>query len=180
MNDFASADRDLDALFPTHGLNDIAALAALAREIAMDINDLDAILERFRLTAEQYAKIKASRTFQRVLDGAVQAWTSAANAPERIRIEAASTFEQLMPKIADRLESPREALDDVVRGARMLADVAGLIANPAGPGAERVTINIDLGADNKLTLTHAVAAIEPTPSDVAVIEAAAAALPTRR
>ena len=172
MNDFSDTA-------PLEFLRDAALLSAVAREIAMSINRVDDILERYGLTAEQFETIKAQPLFKKMLDGAVQAWASAANAPERIRIEAASTFEQIMPVIADRLVNPREGLDDVVKGARMLADVAGLSVNPAGPGGERVIINIDMGNDT-LTLSHEVKAIEPTPSDRAVIEAAAAALPVRR
>lgn len=175
MNDFA--DRDLTTIFPTTGLLDVAALAALARELAMDINELPTILARFGLTEEQLAALKQNRTFKKLLDGAVQAWTAASNTPERIRIEAGAAFEQVMPVITKRLQEEREGLDDVVKGARLLADVAGLGVSPAGMGGERVTINIDLGSDT-LTLTHEVKAIEPKPTDIEVITQAAAALPS--
>ena len=177
MNDF-QFNADLATLENSRFVLDAALLGALAREVAMEINDLNLILANYGLTQEQWAEIKQNTTFKKMLESAVQAWASAANAPERIKIEAAATFEQVMPVIAKRLKNPSEGLDDVVRGARMLADVGGLVTNPAGVNGERVTINIDLGSDT-LTLTHEVKPIEAAPSDVDVIQKAAAALPTR-
>jgi len=152
---------------------DASMLAALAREVAMDINDLPVILGHYGLSEAQYAEIRGNATFRRLLDGAVQAWASAANTPERIRIQAAAAFEVVMPRVAKRLMDDKEKLDDVVKGARMFADVAGLGPNVPGTAGERVTINIDLGAD-KLTLTHAVKPVgPPEPSDREVVMQAA-------
>jgi len=176
VNDFPD-DRELPVSLRVP--RDVATLAALAREVAMDINELDVVLARFELTAKEYAEIADNHVYKQMLTAAVQAWASAANTPERIRIEAASAFEQIMPVISLRMRNDREGLDDVVKGARLFAEVAGFAVNSGVANGERVTINIDLGND-KLTLSHEVRPIEPAASDRAVIEAAAAALPKRR
>lgn len=127
---------------------------ALAREIAMGINDLQTIIANNSLTEAQYERIRENGTFQRILDIEIQAWSAAKNTPDRVRIEAAATFEQLMPALFARLMNDRENLNHVVEGGKLLAKVAGIDQSDQRPDlGEKFIINIDMGGE-KLSLTR--------------------------
>lgn len=128
---------------------------ALAREIAMEINELSIILQNNSLTAAQYERIRESSTFQKILEVEIQQWTSAKNTPERVRIEAAATFEQLMPTLHARLMDGKENLNHVVEGGKLLAKVAGIDQSDRPPDVgEKFIINIDIGDNQKVAVVH--------------------------
>jgi hypothetical protein len=137
-------------------------LYALAREIAMEINELPMILQNYSLTPEQYERIRESNTFQRILGTEIQQWSSARNTPERVRIEAAATFEQFLPHLQSRLLNEKENLNHVVEGGKLMAKVAGIDQSDQPPDAgEKFIINIDIG-DKSM---HVVQSAVPLNSD---------------
>lgn len=127
-------------------------LAALAREIAMDIRELPEILKYYHLTDADYADICTIPFFSRALEVATIEWNSALSTHERIRLEAAATLENALPGLSARMNNREEAFPAAIEAGKLFAKIAGLDANvraDAAPG-EKFTININLGADTKL------------------------------
>lgn len=130
-------------------------MAALAREVAINIRELPDILKNFGLTGEQYARIAEIDFFKHALSAAVIEWTSALKTADRIRIEAAVALEDAMPVLAARMKDGKEGLPAAVEAGKLFAKLAGLgerEGSQSAPG-EKFTININLGdgADDKLS-----------------------------
>jgi hypothetical protein len=127
---------------------------ALARELAMGIKELHDILAAHSLTHAQYERIRESTIFNRLLETEIAQWSSARNTPERVRIEAAATFEQILPKLYTRAINPLESLDHVGKVASLIAKVAGIDQSDKAPDAtEKFIINIDVGKGDVRTVT---------------------------
>ncbi len=130
-------------------------LAALAREIAMDIKTIENILATYKLTSAQYDHLKENNAFfKHALKTLTIEWQSAASTPERIKIEAAAALEDAMPVLYTRLVNKAEGLPGVTEVAKLFAKIAGVGERQEGPGTpgERFTITIDLGGDQKLVV----------------------------
>lgn len=130
-------------------------LAGLARDVAIDIETLDAILVKHGLTHAQYDFIAEHNTFfKQALLQQVADWNQIASAQDRLRAQAAAALEAQFPTIAGRMGKPSEKLADVVEAAKLFAKVAGVdaVAPGAGHSGERFEINIDLGADERITI----------------------------
>jgi hypothetical protein len=138
-------------------------LAALAREIAMDIKEPATILAAYGLTTAQYERIKAIPFFTRALELATIEWTSALKTPDRLRIEAAATLEDALPAIGVRMKNPMELLTAVVEAGKLFSKIAG-VGEAAAPGTgapgEKFVININLGGDEKLHFVKDVTPIQ--------------------
>lgn len=128
-------------------------VAKLAREVAMDINEVSTILGHYQLSREQYNTIESLPFYQQVLAAERQAWLSAKNAPERIKLEAAALFEEAMPKLHARMINPLENLNQVAEVAKLIARVAGVGEKDgtASAGGEKFSITINLGDNNPVT-----------------------------
>jgi hypothetical protein len=126
---------------------DRAALVALAREMAMAIHAPEEILERHGITADQYAVIVNNPFYSRVLDAETVAWQSAANTPERIKVEAAAMLELFLPELYARMvDREGSTLTAVVEGGKFVAKIAGIGEREAGGGSgQQFTISINLG-----------------------------------
>jgi hypothetical protein len=130
-------------------------LAGVARDVAMDIETLDAIISRHGLTHAQYDFIAEHNAFYKAtLLQQVTEWNKIASAQDRLKAQAAAALEAQFPTIAGRMGKPSEKLADVVEAAKLFAKVAGVDATAPGTGhsGERFEINIDLGADQRITL----------------------------
>lgn len=128
-------------------------LLELAREVAMNIQDLPVILQNSGLTQQQYDQIATIPFYTRALEAMRVDWESAGNTNKRLAIKAATALEATLPKLTGRLSDKEEGLDAVVKGAHLLAKIAGVDENKkqSGDGADKFTITINLGADQKLT-----------------------------
>lgn len=126
-------------------------MAALAREIAMDINELPIILKNNGVSAEQYEIIKVSPFFMKLLESYTQAWTASGNTPERLKLEGAAMLEQFYPTLFQRMMDKTQPLNHVVQAAQFVAKTSGLgEAKDTGPAGDRFSITINLGEDQKL------------------------------
>ncbi len=137
----------LPALTPTE-------LAKLAREVAMNIKEVPAILEHYKLTQEQYDHLKThNEFFKQALHVTTIEWNSALTTPERIKLEAASILEEVLPRLGGRMANQAEGLPGVVEAAKLFAKIAGVGEREGADRApgERFTISINLGGDDKLT-----------------------------
>lgn len=123
--------------------------AQLARQIAMDLLDLDDILRLHDLTVEQWERIQADPTFQNTLKDMVTEWNSAGNTKNRIRVKAATGIEAVLePTLQDVID--REIpLGQRIEAMKFLAKLGELIDQPAEGGllaSDRVSIQIYTGS----------------------------------
>jgi len=136
-------------------------LLKLAREVAMDILELPAILKGFSLTEEQYAVIETNSFFQRALEAYRIEWNSALSTRDRIRVQSATALENALPSIGARMTKETESLDAQVKAGSLLAKLAGVEDQRQEGGGEKFTITINLGADTKLQYEKSVAPKAP-------------------
>lgn len=124
----------------------------LAREIAFGQREVESILTSHNVALADYEKLKQNETFQKLVDTSRLEWDSALNTITRTQLEAAYLVEQTLPVIYARMVDGTEPLNHVVDAGKWLSDVAGLKkgTTEANPG-ERFHIEINLGADTKLT-----------------------------
>jgi len=122
----------------------------LAREAAIDLRDIEEVLETYKVPAATYEKLKVTEFFGKLVDAARIEWQSALNTVPRTQLEAAAIVEQAMPKIYARMVDPKEPLNHVVEAGKWLSDVAGLKKGTTNAEPqEKFTIRIDLSADTK-------------------------------
>ena len=124
------------------------ALVKLAREIAMDIQPLEVILQQHSVSEEKWAELQLSSKFRALLSSEVEAWSTALNTHERVRMKSAAMLEEWLPTLNTRMTDAEEALPAVIEAGKMLARIAGL-GMPgdvtAGNVGERFVINISMG-----------------------------------
>jgi hypothetical protein len=133
-------------------------IVKLAREIAMDLRELDQILEHHLIDRQAFEQLKRNPYFCRVLSSEVEAWQSATNTGERVKLKAAAMMEELLPTLFERIVNPKEDLMKVVKGGELVTKLAGLNAedNKNINPSDKVVITINMGADNKLQIAKQV------------------------
>jgi hypothetical protein len=132
--------------------DDEISIVKLAREIAMDLRELDQILEMHGVTKEKFEKLKVNPRFVAVLSSELASWGTALNTNERVKLKAGSMIEEFLPELYARLVDPRENLMAKVKGAELVTKLAGMGVTEAKvhDPSDRVTITINLGEDKKL------------------------------
>ncbi len=146
-------------------------IVKLAREIAMDFRPLKDILEHHRVDHEAFERLKRHPYFARVLNAEVEAWQSAVNTGERVRLKSQAMMEEFLPDLYQRMIAPREDLMKVVKGAELVAKLAqlGESASKENP-SDKVVITINMGAERLQVakqVTPQVIDHEPAPADLA-------------
>lgn len=134
---------------------DDALLVALAREIAMDLNEIETILKTLNINQDAWETIQASPRFRALLEAEVIAWQAGGNTHERVKLKAASMVEEWLPELNARMHDNKETLTAKIEAGKLaarLADLGLAKANVEGVG-ERFSITINLGADSQLTFT---------------------------
>lgn len=145
-------------------------LVKLAREIAMDIGDLQTILKNHSITAKQWETIQTNHRFVELLGSAIEEWEGALNTHGRVKIKAASMIELWLEEANKLLHERGETLSVKIELAKFLARLAemGLTnAKYEGAGAgDRFSVTINLGADSQLKFEKQVTAkvIDVTPT----------------
>lgn len=138
-------------------------LNVLAREVAMGLEDIDAILVRKQITKTQYEKIVKNPYYARVLEAETDAWQSGLNAEQRLKIQSAFLIENALPAYYLRIIDKNEPLPAVNEGMKTLAKFAGIgDRQGTAPEGGKFVISINLGA-GKL-IEHEVKTIEATPN----------------
>lgn len=131
-------------------------LLKLAREIAMDIHELDDILKRYSIDAETWAQIQINNAFKNYLISEVEAWNTALNTHERVRVKSAAMIEEWLPELNNRIHDQKENLTAKIEAGKLvarLADMGLAKAGFEGGGGERFSVTINLGASEKLTFS---------------------------
>lgn len=129
-------------------------MLSLAREFAMDIFDIETILNNHKITQKEWQRIEKNPRFQALLDEAIRAWNSATNTSERVKLKFMSTLELAIPEMWERLVDPKfgdnakvELFKALQRGAGVGA--AGVDAQLAGERFKLV-INIGNGSESRI------------------------------
>lgn len=143
---------DLPVLDLPDGISD-QKLLVIAREVAMDIFDIEQILQFTNTLPEEYDRIRDLPRFQAYLKSEMENWNSALNTHERVKIKAASQMEFALPELNARLHDASEPLVAKVKVAELISKLAGMgvtNANLVGETGSRFTVTINLGAREKL------------------------------
>lgn len=125
----------------------------LARDIAMDIYDLDTVLKQYRLSAEEWEGLKLNQRFQQLLESEAVAWSSADNAHERVKRKSATLIEVWLEEAARNVHDHTQPLDKRAKVAELVARLAGMGQRDAAEAnaGERFSVVINLGADKTIT-----------------------------
>jgi hypothetical protein len=129
-------------------------LLKLAREIAMDIRPVEEILETHKIDPENWENIQKNPYFQGILSSEVEAWQSANNTSERVKLKSLAFVEEALPEFFARAHDPKEPLPaktDILKTIAKFAGVGGSDFN-AAVGGERLSVTINLGADHQLRI----------------------------
>lgn len=129
-------------------------LVALAREIAMDIQPIEVILKQFSLSPSELENITKLPRFQQLLEEHCLVWQSAMNGADRIKAKSAAVIEDFLPELYNRLHDGKENLLHKIKGAELLAKLAGLgIEKQMGASGPGFHLEIHIG-DGKPTLVN--------------------------
>jgi hypothetical protein len=121
----------------------------------MDVHTVDNVLHKHGLTNAQYEFLATHNNFfKKALLQQVAEWQRLDSTQARLKAEAAAALEEQLPVLASRMGSRSEKLSDAVEAAKLFAKIAGVDTTAGGTNSagERFTINIDLGADERLTV----------------------------
>ncbi len=131
----------------------------LAREIAMDLNDVQTILKNHNLTSKEFDRIKSDARFISLLESEIAAWTAAGNIHERTKLKAGALIEEWMLEANARINDPKELLSAKTEVVKLLARIAEMGSDRgmvAAGGGERFQVTINLGGDHKLEFSKTV------------------------
>lgn len=143
-------------------------MAHIAREIALDILELPAILEANLVSEQEWEALRRSEAFQILLLREKEYWNSSLNTGERIRIKSLSVVEDSLLTAAKVINNEQEGAAGRARMLEAVAKIANIGERPANgmvSEGNRVVIQINMGEDKKL-----VKEVEVTP-EVTLIEA---------
>lgn len=133
-------------------------LLRLAREIAIDLYDIETILTNAKVDQTQWERIQRDPRFVKLLESEVLAWHAAGNTHERTKLKAGALLEEFLPEANARIHDGAEPLSSKTELVKTLASIAGMGGARAGQGegpvAERFTVTINLGADHKLEFSN--------------------------
>jgi hypothetical protein len=126
----------------------------LAREIAMDIQPLDAILKDNGLDQDTWNVIQNNTRFRMLLETETSAWGSALNTQERLRLKSAAALEEWLPELFTRMNDRAESLNAKVEAGKLISRWAGVgMGGTQGvEGSEKFSVTINLGADNQIKI----------------------------
>jgi hypothetical protein len=132
----------------------IYAYAALVRDLAVALQGEEDILAAHGLSPDDFTALKSNEFFTKLLDSARKEWQSVANTVERTTIEAAFTFEQLLPALHSRAVDPETPFSQMIEYAKLLAKAGGIgEGRTSGSAADKFSIVINMGGDTKLEVT---------------------------
>jgi hypothetical protein len=126
----------------------IQSIAALVRDLAVNMYDLDYILKKHSLTQEEYDALCHNTFFQRAMEVASLEWHSAMSTNKRLAMQAAIGLEDAMPKMAARMLKDNEPVQNIIELAKIFTKIAGVgDEKVTAPPTEKFHITIDLGGD---------------------------------
>lgn len=125
----------------------------LAREIAMGIGELDDILKNHNMSRAGLDELMKNERFVSVLNAEIAQWNSAVNTSERVKVKAGAMLEEFLPELYARINDQKEDLGKKIEAVKVVERLAGMGGGASKAPSEvtdRVSITINMGADNKL------------------------------
>jgi hypothetical protein len=151
-------------------LDDIQ-MAALARELVMNIRNYKETFELFGIDENDYQQIEKNEYFRKVRDHIALEWNAMSSTDERIRLQHLAYLEKLSPVLARRAMLPDANLSASTDVAKIFMKGGGVGEAKAEKNtAERFVITINLGADSegKEVIEHYDKSIAVDPNDIAL------------
>lgn len=145
-------------------------IAAIARELVMNIKNREEILALFELTETELQAIEQLDYFKRALEQIAIEWNKVSSTPQRLKFISFAMLEEGMPKLGGRMIRDSEQLSSQVEVAKFLARVAGIGGDEqqaAGASADKFIIQINMGSGEAVTFSKT---IEDTPTAAEVVE----------
>ena len=129
-----------------HGPNEVFAvnLAALAREIALDMFPVDQIIAMHKLSDEEWTKIHAQPQFQAMLNSMIIDIQGATGTRERMKAKAQIGLEMQLEQFILDMGDTTIPLAQRVECAKFLARV-GELDNVGGSGGGGFSIQLNIG-----------------------------------
>jgi hypothetical protein len=126
----------------------------LAREIAADIHPLDKILNLYSISAYEYESISKNAYFNSLVSSEREAFLSATNTYERVKLKSAVAVEEWLPQLFRDMHDSKQSLLHRIEGGKLLAKLAGMGIEKADVNAssERFTININMGSGDPVKI----------------------------
>ena len=154
MNDLVPTSNPLVTLPSVGEPQSIYVYAALVRDLAVALQGEDDVLAAHGVSQADFEMLKSNDFFIRMLDSARKEWQSVANTVERTTIEAAFTFEQLLPALHQRALDPETPFSQVLEYAKLLAKAGGIgEGRTSGSATDKFSIVINMGNDAKLEVS---------------------------
>jgi hypothetical protein len=126
----------------------IQTIAALVRDLAMNMYDLDYILVKHGLTQDEYDGLRENEFFKRAMEVAATEWNSPMSTNKRLAMQAAIGLEDAMPVMAARMLKNNEPVQNIIEIAKIFTKIAGVGEDKAAAvPTEKFHITIDLGGD---------------------------------
>ena len=126
----------------------IQSIAALVRDLAVNMYDLDYILKKHGLTQDEYDGLCRNDFFKRAMEVAATEWHSPMSTNKRLAMQAAIGLEDAMPTMAARMMKQNEPVQNIIEIAKIFTKIAGVgDEKTTAPPTEKFHITIDLGGD---------------------------------
>lgn len=129
-----------------------STFGSLVAEVAANIEPVETILERYDISASEYAELQALPSFQAAVLEAQREFSAIANTPSRVRLKAQLITELLLPamhEIASSNATPSAARVSAFSAVRSLTG----LEKPETPVAQqKFSLTINLGDKGPLTL----------------------------
>ena len=119
----------------------------------MDIRPLPDILASHGVEQSNWDSIRETPSFQSLLRSEVEAWQSATNTAERVKIKSLAFVEEALPEFYARAHDPKEPLNSKVEVLKTISKFAGVGGSADGAiTGEKLTVTINLGSDHSLKI----------------------------
>lgn len=145
-------------------------MAALARELVMNIRNYQETFALFGINEIDYQLIEKNEYFRKVKEHIALEWNSTLSTEERIRFINLAYYEKLSPVLARRAMQPDANLSASTDVGKLLMKGAGIGETKTDKAStDRFVITINLGADTdgKEIVEHYDKSIAIDPDDIA-------------
>lgn len=131
-------------------------LAALAREIAMDILPIDQILQLHKMSDEEWQQIQENPRFKSMLADMVREWNATTSTRDRVRAKASTGLESVLETYIRAIADDSVSLAQRVEAGKFLARLGELDGQKeilSGGGVGGFSISINLGSAQPVQVT---------------------------
>ena len=129
-------------------------LIRVARDLAMDLHPLETILKTHDLDAKQWEALERNPRFRAILRSEIEAWNSASNTAERVKLKSLSFVEEALPEFYARAHDPRETLSAKIEVLKTIGRFAGVGVSSTDTAmvGEKFSVTINLGNSDAIKI----------------------------